>query len=100
MEVEDHRQVIDVDMEEVVGLGLVGAVLASHAILNFEVCPLCFWHNLGFMVKYREQCYFSSDCTWHLAILCLFVYLFFLIYINFLAFMLRMLMLRFMDFSF
>lgn len=46
MVVEGHHQVIDVDMEEeeeeveVEVEVVVGAVLASHVILNFEVCPL------------------------------------------------------------
>jgi uncharacterized membrane protein len=46
MEVEGHHQVIDVGMEVVMveavaavaAVVLVGAVLVSHAILNFEVC--------------------------------------------------------------
>ena len=38
MVVEGHHQVIDVDMEEeVVMVEQAGVVLASHAILNFEV---------------------------------------------------------------
>lgn len=45
MVVEGHHQVIDVDMEEeeeeeVVAAAQAGVVLASHAILNFEVGPL------------------------------------------------------------
>lgn len=41
MVVEGHHQVIDVDMEEeVVMVEQAGVVLASHAILNFEVGPL------------------------------------------------------------
>jgi hypothetical protein len=43
MEVEGHHQVIDVGMEVVMveavaAVAAVGAVLVSHAILNFEVC--------------------------------------------------------------
>ena len=41
MVVEGHHQVIDVDMEEeVLRVEQAGVVLASHAILNFEVGPL------------------------------------------------------------
>lgn len=65
MVVEGHHQVIDVDMEEeVVMVEQAGVVLASHAILNFEVGPL----GKSFLFDIEKDrglkhYFFPSDCT-------------------------------------